>query len=168
MEEALKRIAAWVDAGEPMLLIAAGAVVALCFVVFNAVRIALYVPQLRTCLRDVHGCPTINLLTWCSWIVANASTGLYMWMFQGDAWGLVLNLGNAAMCTTTVAVTLIKRRRFAAARKRENAQVITTATTPRSHTRTGSATDPVSITVTQPRYFARRVAIGPLRTDAAR
>jgi hypothetical protein len=35
MEEALKRIAAWADAGEPLLLIAAGAVVALCFGVFN-------------------------------------------------------------------------------------------------------------------------------------
>ena len=168
MEEALKRIAAWADAGEPLLLIAAGAVVALCFVVFNAVRIALYFPQLRTCLRDVHGCPTINLLTWCSWIVANASTGLYMWMFLGDAWGLVLNLGNAAMCSATVAVTLIKRRRLAAAREGGNAEVITTTTTPRSDTRTRWATGPVSTTITQPRYFSRPVAIRPLRTDATR
>ena len=168
MEEALKRITAWADAGEPLLLIGAGAVVALCFVVFNAVRIALYVPQLRTCLRDVHGCPTINLLTWCSWIVANASTGLYMWMFQGDAWGLVLNLGNAAMCTATVAVTLIKRRRFAAAREGGHAPVVTTATTPRSRASTGSSTAPVLTTITQPRYFSRQVTVGSLRAGAVR
>jgi hypothetical protein len=82
----------------------------MCFVVFNALRILLYVPQLITCLRDDRGCPTISLSTWCSWIVANASTGLYMWLFQGDILGLVLNLGNAAMCAATVAVTVVKRR----------------------------------------------------------
>lgn len=168
MEEALRTIAAWADAGEPLLLIATGALVALCFVVFNAVRIALYVPQLRTCLRDVHGCPTINLSTWCSWIVANASTGLYMWMFQGDAWGLVLNLGNAAMCSATVAVTLIKRRRFAAGREGAKAPVSTTAVTQRSHLPTGSSNAPVSTTITQPRYFPRRVTIGTLGADVAR
>jgi len=93
-----------------LLWIVGGAAVAACFVAFNTVRIALYVPQLRTCLRDMHGCPTIKLFTWCSWIIANASTGLYMWMFQGDAWGLALNLANAAMSAATVAVALVKRR----------------------------------------------------------
>jgi hypothetical protein len=52
----------------------------------------------------------INLSTWGSWIVANASTGLYMWLFLGDIWGLVLNLGNAAMCAATVGVTMLKRQ----------------------------------------------------------
>jgi hypothetical protein len=114
MHEATSKIAAWAEAGEPMALIVTGTLVALCFLVFNAVRILLYLPQLKTCLRDQHGCPTINLLTWGSWIVANASSGLYMWMFLGDGWGLVLNLGNAAMCGATVGVAVIKRRRHAA------------------------------------------------------
>ena len=111
MHEAISKISEWTEAGEPLALIATGALVAVCFVVFNAARILLYLPQLRTCLHDQQGCPTINLLTWASWIVANASTGLYMWMFQGDAWGLVLNLGNALMCAATVVVTMAKRRR---------------------------------------------------------
>lgn len=109
--EALEQIAAWRDAGRPLASVAAAALVALCFVVFNAVRILLYVPQLVTCCRDAVGCPAINLFTWSSWIVANASTGLYMWIFQDDAWGLLFNLGNAAMCAATVAVTVVKRQR---------------------------------------------------------
>lgn len=111
--EAFDQISAWIDAGRPAAGIVAGALVALCFVVFNAVRIFLYVPQLLTCCRDAGGCPAINLFTWSSWIVANASTGLYMWIFLGDAWGLVLNLGNATMCAATVAVTVVKRRQHA-------------------------------------------------------
>jgi hypothetical protein len=114
MHEAMDKISAWAQAGEPLALIVTGSLVAVCFVVFNAVRILLYLPQLKTCLRDQHGCPTINLLTWGSWIVANTSSGLYMWTFLGDGWGLVLNLGNAAMCAATVGVAVSKRRRHAA------------------------------------------------------
>ena len=87
MDDVLTTIAGWAVEGRPLLWIIGGVAVAACFVVFNTVRIALYLPQLHTCLRHMHGCPTINLSTWCSWIIANASTGLYMWMFQGDAWG---------------------------------------------------------------------------------
>jgi hypothetical protein len=83
--EALEQISAWIAAGRPLASIAGAAVVAACFVLFNAVRILLYVPQLVTCCRDEGGCPAINLFTWSSWIVANASTGLYMWIFLGDA-----------------------------------------------------------------------------------
>jgi hypothetical protein len=108
--EALEQINAWIDAGRPLASIAGGALVAACFVLFNAVRIFLYVPQLLTCCRDQRGCPAINLFTWSSWIVANASTGLYRWIFLDDAWGLVLNVGNALMCGATVAVTVAKRR----------------------------------------------------------
>lgn len=111
--DALSQISAWVDAGEPAARVATGTVVAVCFVAFNAVRILLYIPQLVSCCRDEGGCRAINLFTWSSWIVANASTGLYMWIFQSDPWGLWLNLGNAAMCCATVAVTIVKRRRHA-------------------------------------------------------
>lgn len=107
----LEQLGAWLDAGRPPVHVAGAALVAACFVLFNTVRILLYVPQLVTCWRDAAGCPTINLFTWSSWIVANASTGLYMWIFLGDAWGLALNLGNALMCAATVAVTVAKRRR---------------------------------------------------------
>jgi hypothetical protein len=111
--DALDQISAWIDAGRPAAIVAAGLLLALCFVVFNAVRILLYVPQLVTCCRDAAGCAGINLFTWSSWIVANASTGLYMWVFLDDAWGLLLNLGNALMCAAIVAVTVMKRRRHA-------------------------------------------------------
>jgi hypothetical protein len=110
--EALDQIDAWIAAGHPAVSIAGAALVAACFVLFNAVRILLYLPQLVTCCRDVGGCPAINLFTWSSWIVANASTGLYMWIFLDDAWGLVLNVGNALMCGATVVVTVAKRRQL--------------------------------------------------------
>ena len=108
--DALEQISAWIAAGRPLAVIAAAALVAACFVLFNALRILLYVPQLMTCCRDADGCRSINLCTWSSWIVANASTGLYMWIFLDDAWGLALNVGNALMCGATVAVTVAKRR----------------------------------------------------------
>jgi hypothetical protein len=107
---AVAKLAAWAEGGAPVAWIVAGALVACGFVIFNALRVALYVPQLVTCWRDRHGCPTINLWTWGSWIAANLSTGLYMGIFLGDAWGLVLNLGNAGMCALIVAVTLRRRR----------------------------------------------------------
>jgi hypothetical protein len=110
MTEVSDTLKEWIAAGEPFLLIATGALVAACFVLFNAVRVFLYIPQIATCWSDRHGCRTINLYTWCSWLVANASTGLYMWMFQSDLLGLCLNLGNALMCAVTVAITLFKRR----------------------------------------------------------
>jgi hypothetical protein len=110
MTGAADTLTGWIIAGEPLALIMAGALVAALFVVFNAVRVLLYIPQIATCWSDRQGCPTINLYTWCSWLIANASTGLYMWMFQADLLGLCLNLGNALMCAVTVAVTLFKRK----------------------------------------------------------
>lgn len=102
----------WIAAGEPLVLIAVGTLVAACFVIFNALRVFLYIPQIATCWNDRQGCPTINLVTWSSWSVANTFTGLYMWMFQSDFLGLCLNLGSALMCAVTVAVTLFKRRQI--------------------------------------------------------
>jgi hypothetical protein len=118
MTEASDTITGWITAGEPFALIATGALVAACFVTFNVVRVFLYIPQIATCWSDRQGCPTINLYTWCSWLIANASTGLYMWMFQADVLGLLLNLGNAMMCAATVGVTLFKRRQHNRRRSR--------------------------------------------------
>jgi hypothetical protein len=109
--DALAQLELWFAAGRPLAHVVGAALVAACFVLFNAVRVLLYVPQLLSCCRDAGGCPAINLFTWSSWIVANASTGLYMWIFLDDAWGLALNVGNALMCGATVAVTVAKRRR---------------------------------------------------------
>ena len=111
MEQAIAKLHAWASQGAPTGWIVLAAGVALCFVVFNSLRILLYVPQLRTCLRDAQGCPTINLWTWNSWVIANSSTGLYVWIFWGDVWGLLLNLGNATMCAAVVVVTVLKRHR---------------------------------------------------------
>ena len=113
MEDALQRIAHWVSSGESLTAVGAPTLVALSFFGFNAMRIVLHVPQLLTCLRDDGNCAAINLLTWCSWIAASTSNALYMGLVLGDAWGLGLNLGNAAMCAATGCVTCIKRRRHA-------------------------------------------------------
>lgn len=113
MDQALARMQFWMAEGRPMVWLALAALVAICFVVFNTIRIALYLPQLRTCMKDAGGCRAINLWTWTSWIVANASTALYMLMFLGDPWAAMLNLGNALMCGSVVAVTLVKRHRHA-------------------------------------------------------
>ena len=100
----------WMHGGESTVVIMAAILLGVSFLTFNALRILLYLPQLRTCWRDRQGCPTINLWTWSSWIAANLSSALYMWVFLNDGWGLLLNLGNALMCLATVVVTLIRRR----------------------------------------------------------
>ncbi len=110
MPDSINTINQWIAAGEPLVLIATGALVAAFFLIFNALRVFLYIPQIVTCIRDERGCPTINLWTWCSWLIANASTGLYMWIFQSDALGLCLNVGNALMCALTVTITVFKRK----------------------------------------------------------
>ena len=110
MHDAFTQILAWYAAGESPIRIAGASFVALSFVVFNAVRLLMYLPQLRTCWTDANGCSAINLGTWSSWIFANLSTSVYMGLFQHDALGAALNAGNAAMCAATVAVTLAKRR----------------------------------------------------------
>ena len=52
------------------------------------------------------------MFTWCSWIMANALTSLYiMWLFQHDVWGLILNAGNAVMCALIAIVAAVKKRR---------------------------------------------------------
>lgn len=113
MDATLDKLLEWSAAGESSAFVVSAALVAFLFVVFNALRVLLYLPQIATCLADELGCPTINLWTWCSWLAANASTGAYLWMFHDDLWGLVLNLGNAAMCGVTIGVTWYKRHRCA-------------------------------------------------------
>ena len=122
MEQAIAKLHTWASQGAPTGWIVLAAGVALCFVVFNSLRILLYVPQLRTCLADAQGCPTINLWTWNSWVIANSSTGLYVWIFWGDVWGLLLNLGNATMCAAVVVVTVLKRHRQLRQREPDQAQ----------------------------------------------
>lgn len=100
-------------AGDDLVAGAGPALITTGFLVFNLMRIVLHVPQLLTCLRDDHGCSAINLWTWSSWIAASLSNALYMGVLLHDAWGLALNLCNASLCTATVVVTCVKRRRHA-------------------------------------------------------
>ena len=137
MNDAFTQIMAWHSAGQRPLWIAGASLVALSFVIFNAIRIFLYVPQLRTCWNDTNGCSAINLGTWSSWIFANLSTAIYMGLFQQDAIGAVLNAGNACMCAMTVAVTLVKRRKWRTAQGKPAATA--TATGASVATPTGEA-----------------------------
>jgi len=137
MHDAITQIMAWNVAGEPLLWTVGAAFVALSFVVFNTIRIFLYLPQLRTCWKDAHGCSAINLGTWSSWIFANLSTSVYMGLFQHDAIGAALNAGNAAMCVATVAVTLFKRRQWRQAHGRLGAVALVVAS--RTDHRTSAA-----------------------------
>jgi len=76
MDIAVRQIAAWVQAAESWTLVIAGALIATSFLLFNTVRITLYLPQLRTCLRDTQGCPTINLSPGAagSWLIGSLVT----------------------------------------------------------------------------------------------
>ncbi len=81
------------------------------FLLLNSLRILVYLPQLATCLRDPAGCAGINLWTWGMWVVANAVTGLYLWVYFHDAGGCLLQLGNSGMCAAIFGISAVRRAR---------------------------------------------------------
>ena len=113
--EAFNRISTWSAAGEPQLMVASGVAVALCFVVFSAMRVLLYLPQLLRCWRDPHGCGDqpldLEQLDRRQHLDQPSHVDV-----PARPLGPRAEPGSATMCGVIVVVILVKRRRYRAPR----------------------------------------------------
>lgn len=80
------------------------------FVLFNAVKLAGYVPQFLKIYRDCNGAAAVSLGTWLIFTASNAATAAYAVIHAGD-WVIagVFSV-NAVSCLLIAGLTLIKRR----------------------------------------------------------
>jgi hypothetical protein len=80
----------------------------------SAARLLMYVPQLLAVKRDRCGAHAISLITWTSWALSHAVAAIYCYAVASDALLAGMMLGNTAGSTAVAALTLIKRRKYAA------------------------------------------------------
>ncbi|MDN8618871.1 hypothetical protein [Variovorax ginsengisoli] len=81
----------------------------------NAARIFTYVPQLRAVWRSADGARDISLLTWGSWVVANATAVAYGAFVAGDLFFTLIATLNLVCCAAVTLVAARRRRAFQAA-----------------------------------------------------
>lgn len=73
------------------------------FTLFNSVRVLAYLPTLVSIWHsgqsDQH-----SLLTWLTWVGANATMAAWLYEHNGARMNraVLVNIGNATMCTATV------------------------------------------------------------------
>ena len=90
-----------------------GAVV-MAFTLVNALRVLAYVPQIVAAARDVNGASGISYATWTLFLISHLTTIAYAIAYLGDVIVALLFFGNAVACVVILAITLVKRSRYAA------------------------------------------------------
>lgn len=86
----------------------------LLFTVFSGLRIFSYLPQIRRVARDINGASAISYSTWGLWTGANIATALYALTNLGDVYLAFVSSLYAGCCVSVIALTMQKRRGFAA------------------------------------------------------
>lgn len=84
------------------------------FTLVNSLRILAYVPQMLSAARDANGASGISYATWSLFLVSHLTTITYAIVYLGDAVMALIFLGNALACLAVIAITFVKRRRYAA------------------------------------------------------
>ncbi len=84
------------------------------FTLVNSLRILAYVPQMLTAAKDVNGASGISYATWALFLVSHLTTIAYAIVCLGDSIMSLIFLGNALACLAVIAITFVKRRRYAA------------------------------------------------------
>lgn len=84
------------------------------FTLVNSLRILAYVPQMLTAAKDTNGASGISYATWSLFLVSHLTTITYAIVYLGDAVMALIFFGNALACLAVIAITLVKRRRYAA------------------------------------------------------
>lgn len=85
------------------------------YILTNAARIFTFVPQLRAAWRSADGARDISLLTWGSWVVANATAVAYGALVAGDLFFTLIAMLNLVCCAAVTLVAARRRRAFEAA-----------------------------------------------------
>ncbi len=82
--------------------------------VFHALRLVCYLPQICTIARDTTGAVAISYSTWILWAAANSLTALYSVTGPGHIMLAWSNGLNALCCTTVIVLTAFKQRQYQA------------------------------------------------------
>ncbi len=83
-------------------------------------RALTYVPQMLVVIRCTDGARSVSLLTWASWVVANATAVLYGAYVLRDAFFTFVSLTNFTCTAIVVALVQAKRRMHARRNSRKS------------------------------------------------
>lgn len=83
------------------------------FTLVNSLRILAYIPQMLTAAKDTNGASGVSYATWLLFLVSHLTTITYAVVYLGDAVMALIFLGNALACSAVIAITIVKRRRYA-------------------------------------------------------
>jgi hypothetical protein len=80
------------------------------FTLFNSVRMLSYLPTMWA-IQASGDSSQHSLWTWCTWLGANVTMAAWLYEQNGQrlSRAVAVNLGNAAMCTATVALIAAHR-----------------------------------------------------------
>lgn len=80
------------------------------FTLFNSVRMLAYIPTMWA-VQASGDSSQHSLWTWCTWLGANLTMAAWLYEQNGQRLGraVVVNIGNAAMCTATVVLIIVHR-----------------------------------------------------------
>jgi hypothetical protein len=83
------------------------------FTLVNSIRIFAYVPQMLKAAKDVNGASGISYITWSLFLLSHLTTIAYAIVCLGDLVMALIFFGNAFACLAVIAITFLKRRRYA-------------------------------------------------------
>jgi hypothetical protein len=98
------------------------------FTVTNSLRVLAYVPQMLKAARDANGASAASYSTWTLFLISHLTTIAYALVGAGDLVMALIFLANAFACLTIIAITFVKRRRYAV-------RIGAASTAPASHVR---------------------------------
>ncbi|MBO9649343.1 MAG: hypothetical protein J7605_12590 [Variovorax sp.] len=88
----------------------ADSMIAWLYILTNAARVVTYVPQLMAVWRSTDGARDISLLTWGSWVVANATAVAYGSIVIHDLFFTSIAMLNLVCCAAVTVVGAQRRR----------------------------------------------------------
>ena len=91
---------------------AADSTIAWLYILTNAARVFTYVPQLMAVWRSTDGARDISLLTWGSWVVANATAVAYGAFVIYDLFFTLIATLNLVCCAAVTVIGARRRRVF--------------------------------------------------------
>ena len=98
--------------------VSAGGAIAWLYIVTNAARVFTYAPQLIVVWRSEDGARDISLLTWGSWVVANATAVAYGMLVVQDLFFTLIAMLNMVCCAAIACIALQRRSAYGVAATR--------------------------------------------------
>lgn len=96
----------------PAIVATTDSMIAWLYILTNAARVVTYVPQLMAVWRSTDGARDIALLTWGSWVVANATAVAYGFMVIHDTFFTSIAMLNLVCCAAVTIVGAQRRRTY--------------------------------------------------------